>query len=217
VEAGDLTPAYQRDRRRLVERLREQGIEDLAVLHAFDTVPRHLFVPEAVRHRAYEDSALPIGRGQTVSRPFVHATFLSLLGLGGTERVLEIGTGSGFQTALLGRLAAEVYSVERLFPLADRARSILEALGFDNVWLMVGDGRLGWPRQAPYDAILVGAAATEIPSALCEQLADGGTLLIPVGEEGRQELRCIVRETDGYRESVVERARFVPLISDETQ
>lgn len=214
MEADDLTSAYQRDRRRLVERLRELGIEDLAVLHAFDTVPRHLFVPEGVRHRAYEDSALPIGRGQTVSRPFVHATFLSLLGLGGRERVLEIGTGSGFQTALLGRLAAEVYSVERLFPLFERARLILEALEFDNVWLMVGDGSLGWARQAPYDAILVGAASPDIPAALPEQLTIGGTLLIPVGDGRDQELRRIVRDTNGYRDTLVERARFVPLVKD---
>ena len=214
MEPGDLSSAYIRDRRRLVERLRELGIEDLAVLHAFDTVPRHLFVPEAVQHRAYEDSALPIGRGQTISRPFVHATFLSLLGLSGTERVLEIGTGSGFQTALLGRLAGQVYSVERLFPLADRARVVIESLGFDNVWLLVGDGSLGWARHAPYDAILVGAASPEVPPALREQLAVGGTMLIPVGDAGDQELRRVVRRAEGFADEPVERARFVPLVGD---
>lgn len=215
MEAGALSSAYQRDRRRLVERLRELGIADLAVLHAFDTVPRHLFVPEAVQHRAYEDSALPIGRSQTISRPFMHATFLSMLGLTGTERVLEIGTGSGYQTALLGRLAAQVYSVERLFPLADRARAVIESLGFENVWLLIGDGSLGWARHAPYDAILVGAASPQIPPALCEQLAVGGTMLIPVGEAGDQELRRVVRLDDGFEDEPVDRARFVPLVSDE--
>ena len=214
MEAGSLSSPYQRNRRRLVERLRELGIADLAVLHAFDTVPRHLFVPEAVQHRAYEDSALPIGRGQTISRPFMHATYLSMLGLSGNERVLEIGTGSGYQTALLGRLAAQVYSVERLFPLADRARTIIEELGFDNVWLLVGDGSIGWARHAPYDAILVTAASPQIPSALREQLAVGGTMLIPVGDADGQELWRVVRQPDGYEEEPVERARFVPLIGD---
>lgn len=214
MEAGSLSSAYQRDRRRLVERLRELGIEDLAVLHAFDTVPRHLFVPEAVRHRAYEDSALPIGRSQTISRPFTHATYLSLLGLGGTERVLEIGTGSGYQTALLGRLAGQVYSVERLFPLADRAREVIASLELDNVWLLVGDGSLGWARHAPYDAILVTAASPQIPPALCEQLAVGGTMLVPVGDQDGQELRRVVRQPDGLEEELVDRARFVPLVGD---
>ncbi len=214
MEAGSLSSPYQRNRRRLVERLRELGIADLAVLHAFDTVPRHLFVPEAVQHRAYEDSALPIGRGQTISRPFMHATYLSMLGLSGNERVLEIGTGSGYQTALLGRLAAQVYSVERLFPLADRARTIIEELGFDNVWLLVGDGSIGWARHAPYDAILVTAASPQIPSALREQLAVGGTMLIPVGDAAGQELWRVVRQPDGYEDEPVERARFVPLIGD---
>jgi len=214
MEADALSSAYQRNRRRLVERLRDLGIEDLAVLHAFDTVPRHLFVPEAVQHRAYEDSALPIGRGQTISRPFMHATYLSMLGLSGSERVLEIGTGSGYQTALLGRLAAQVYSVERLFPLADRARTIIETLGFDNVWLLVGDGSIGWARHAPYDAILVTAASPQIPPALREQLAVGGTMLIPVGDADGQALWRVVRQPDGYEEEPVERARFVPLVGD---
>jgi protein-L-isoaspartate(D-aspartate) O-methyltransferase len=197
-----------------VARLRELGIEDLAVLHAFDTVPRHLFVPEAVQHRAYEDSALPIGRSQTISRPFMHATFLSMLGLSGTEKVLEIGTGSGYQTALLGRLAAQVYSVERLFPLAERAREVIETLGFDNVWLLVGDGSIGWARHAPYDAILVTAASAEIPPALTEQLAVGGTMLIPIGNAESQELRRVVRHDDGFEDEPIEQARFVPLIGD---
>ena len=195
-------------------RVSPSGDEDLAVLHAFDTVPRHLFVPEAVRHRAYEDSALPIGRGQTISRPFTHATYLSLLGLGGTERVLEIGTGSGYQTALLGRLAGQVYSVERLFPLADRARGVIESLGFDNVWLLVGDGSIGWARHAPYDAILVTAASPQIPPVLCEQLAVGGSVLVPVGDQDGQELRRLVRHADGFEEELVDRARFVPLLGD---
>ncbi len=200
-----------------MERLQELGIDDLAILHAFDTVPRHLFVPEAIQHRAYEDCALPIGFGQTISRPLVHATFLRLLRLTGGEKVLEIGTGSGFQTALLGRLAREVYSVERLSPLADRARTAIAAAGLDNVWLLVADGSLGWARHAPYDAILVSAASPRVPEALCDQLADGAAMLIPVGDEAHQELWRVVRDGDRWQHNVVEGARFVPLVGEDVE
>lgn len=214
--ARDVTTAYRRDRRRLVERLREAGIEDLAVLHAFDTVPRHLFVPETLRSRAYEDSALPIGYGQTISRPGAHALHLSLAAFRGGEKVLEVGTGSGFQTALLSRLTEEVFSVERVGPLAERARKRLAALGFDNVRLRAGDGSSGWPGEAPFDVILVGAAAPDVPDPLKKQLATGGRLLVPVGGEDDQTLVRVVREADErWREERLDAARFVPLLGEE--
>ena len=212
---GELKDAYRRDRRRLVEELRSRGIEDLAVLHAFDAVPRHLFVPEEVRHRAYEDTALPIGHGQTISRPAAHALHLSLAGLEGDERVLEVGTGSGFQTALLARLAGEVRSVERVRALAERARERLAGLGADNVVLRVGDGSRGWPEEAPFDVILVGAAAPDVPGALKRQLAPDGLLLIPVGDDDHQELVRVDRSGDRWATEVVDAARFVPLVGDE--
>jgi protein-L-isoaspartate(D-aspartate) O-methyltransferase len=169
---------YRGARRRLVSLLQDQGIKDLSVLHAIDEVPRHIFVPTAVRHRAYEDSALPIGSGQTISQPSIHARYLELLGLTGKEKVLEIGTGSGYQTALLAKLAAQVFTIERIGPLLERAKDILRQVGASNVSYMLGDGTLGWSQFAPYDAILVGAAAPEIPPAYVEQLAEGGRLLI---------------------------------------
>lgn len=207
--------AHRRDRRRLVERLRSAGIEDLAVLHAFDTVPRHRFVPETLRRRAYEDAALPIGHGQTISRPGVHALHLSLAALDGDEKVLEIGTGSGFQTALLARLSREVYSVERVPALAERARERLAELGVANVALRVDDGSRGWPEAAPFDVILVGAAAPEVPTVLCEQLAGAGRLVVPVGDDEHQELRLVVRRSGEYLATTVDRARFVPLLGEE--
>lgn len=216
MDAGaGLSGRYRRQRRRLVEALREAGVTDLAVLHAFDQVPRHRFVPEGVRHRAYDDEALPIGHGQTISRPSVHAVHLELAGLEGDERVLEIGTGSGFQTALLASLAAEIFSIERVPALAHRARRRLEAEGFGGVNLRVGDGSLGWPEAAPFDVILVGAAAPEVPTGLRDQLAVGGRLLVPVGRDEAQELLRVDRREDGWEEAPVERSRFVPLLGDE--
>lgn len=212
---GDVKEAYRRDRRRLVEELREKGIEDLAVLHAFDAVPRHLFVPEEVRHRAYRDTALPIGHGQTISRPSVHALHLSLAELEGGERVLEVGTGSGFQTALLARLAGEVYSVERIEPLARRARERLSSLGVEDVVLKVGDGSRGWPDAAPFDVVLVGAAAPEVPPSLRRQLSAGGRLLMPRVHDGKQILVRGVRDADGWAEEPLDDARFVPLVGEE--
>lgn len=207
--------AYRRHRRRLVEQLSASGIEDLAVLHAFDSVPRHLFVPEAVCHRAYEDVALPLGHGQTISRPAVHAFHLQLARLAGGERVLEVGTGSGFQTALLARLVREVFSIEVLPELAAAARARLDALGLRNVRLRTGDGSVGWPEQAPFDAILVGAAAPAVPEALREQLAPAGRMLIPVGTARAQRLLWISRAGDGWEEREIDDARFVPLVGEE--
>lgn len=207
--------AYRRSRRRLIEMLRNGGITDLAVLYAFDAVPRHLFVPEAVRHRAYEDVALPLGHGQTISRPGVHALHLQLAGLAGTERVLEIGTGSGFQTALLAHLTGHVYSIEVVPEVAELGRSALERCGVGNVTLRVGDGSMGWPEEAPYDRILVGAAAPQMPESLVSQLGDGGRMLVPVGDGASQELRLVERRGEQVDTRVVDEARFVPLVGEE--
>jgi len=193
---GDSFAGY---RARLVETLRARGIRDLAVLKAFAETPRHLFVPEALRSRAYDDVALPIGDGQTISQPFTHARQLEALHLQGGERVLEVGTGSGYQTALLGALVEQVFSVERVAALAVRARQALREAGVTNVSVLLGDGTLGWSDYAPYDAILVAAGGPEIPPPLVAQLAPAGRLLIPLGRsagkgsEGGQTLTLVER------------------------
>lgn len=203
---------YRGARRRLVETLQEQGIRDLSVLNAIDETPRHLFVPTGVRHRAYEDSALPIGNSQTISQPSIHARYLELLKLTGKEKVLEIGTGSGYQTALLSRLAAQVFSIERIAPLLEKAKEVLQQVGASNVSFMLGDGTLGWRQFAPFDAILVGAAAPEIPEAYIEQLADGGRLLIPLGDRDEQILHLFTRRGDELDRQDIAPVRFVPLL-----
>lgn len=203
---------YVRDRRRLVDRLRDEGIEDLAVLHAIDSVPRHWFVPPELHARAYDLAPLPIGLQQTISSPVIHALSLELAGVSEGDRVLEVGTGSGYQTALLAALGAEVYSIERLPALAERARDALETRGFD-VHLRVGDGSAGWPEAAPFDAIIVGAAAATIPGALLAQLAEGGRLIVPVGTRD-QALYRITRAGSEYRQERITGARFVPLIEN---
>jgi protein-L-isoaspartate(D-aspartate) O-methyltransferase len=209
VGQGDSFGGY---RTQLVELLREKGIRDLAVLRAVQKVPRHCFVPESVRHRAYEDSPLPISNGQTISQPLVQATYLQALKLTGYEKVLEIGTGSGYQTALLGVLASMVFSVERHRALAESAREVLEQVGIKNVTILVGDGTLGWGPFAPYDAILVSAASPEAPAPLLEQLADGGRLVVPLGDRENQVLTMITREGDDYRRENLGGVRFVPLV-----
>ena len=208
------TDSYGGYRVRLAETLRAQGIRDLAVLKAFAETPRHLFVPEAVRHRAYEDTALPIGAGQTISRPFTQARYLEALRLTGREKVLEVGTGSGYETALLGALAEQVFSVERVRPLAEAALRILRAAGVRNASVLVGDGTLGWSAYAPYDAILVSAGGPEVPAPLLEQLAPGGRLLIPLGAKGAQVLTLVQRTGDGVRRTSLGDARFVPLVGE---
>jgi protein-L-isoaspartate(D-aspartate) O-methyltransferase len=195
-----------------VERLREQGIKDLAVLRAVGETPRHLFVPEALRERAYEDVALPIGRGQTISQPLTHARYLEALALQGQERVLEIGTGTGYQTALLARLAAQVFSVERLSELVSQAREALGQAGARNTTVLQGDGSLGWRPYAPYDAILVAAAGPLVPQPLLGQLADKGRLLMPVGPPGAQEIIRVTRRGPELTEERIAAASFVPLI-----
>ena len=210
-ELRDLA-AQQERRRQLIEKLRQAGVRDLAVLYAFDRGPRHLFVPDVFEARAYADEALPLGHGQTISRPSTHALFLQSLALKGEERVLEIGTGSGFQTALLATLCRQVFSIERVPELAAAARSRIEALGFSNVAIRAGDGTYGWRRYAPYDAILVGAGAREIPQPLVQQLATGGQLLIPLGEREAQKLHRIVRTENGsVEDAVIADVKFVAL------
>ena len=199
-------------RRRLVEALQERGVRDLAVLHAFDQTPRHLFVPTAMRHRAYEDSALPIGNGQTISQPSTHARYLELLALTGKERVLEIGTGSGYQTVLLSHLASQVFSIERVGTLVTKARDAIRAAGASNVSLLAGDGTLGWRDYSPYDAILVTAGSPTVPTPLAEQLADGGRLLIPIGDREEQILTLFTRRGEELVRRDIGAARFVPLI-----
>jgi len=197
-----------------VEHLQGRGINDLAVLHAVASVPRHHFVPEAVRHRAYEDVALPLGHGQTISRPGVHAAHLSLAQLDGSEHVLEVGTGSGYQTALLAELATWVYSLEVVPELGAMARGRIEELDLKNVSLRVGDGSLGWPEAAPFDVILVGAAAPDVPPTLVEQLSDGGRMLVPVGDAERQVLYRVERDGEEVRREEVDCARFVPFTGE---
>lgn len=206
--------SYGGYRARLVEQLREKGIRDLAVLHAVAETPRHLFVPEAVRHQAYEDRALPIGGGQTISQPFTQARYLEALRLKTSDRVLEVGTGSGYQTALLGQLAGQVFSVERVRSLAETALAALRAAGVRNVSVLIGDGTLGWSDYAPYDAILVAAGGPDVPPPLVEQLAPGGRLLIPLGERGGQTLTLIERTEGGLTRRALGPALFVPLLGE---
>lgn len=203
-----------RTRERLVQRLRETGIRDTAVLEAIGKLPRHLFMDEALASRAYEDTALPIGHGQTISQPYIVARMTELLLADGARRVLEIGTGSGYQTAVLCALTQEVYSVERIEPLHKSARRCLQELGYRNFRLKLSDGSDGWPEYAPYDAILVTAAAAEVPAALLAQLAPTGRLLIPVGNVARQELLSIRQTADGIVREQIELVNFVPLIQD---
>jgi len=216
VDAGRIDPAYRRDRRRLIESLQAGGVNDLAILHAFDAIPRHMFVPDAVIHRSYEDVALPLGHGQTISRPGAHALHLGLAQLSGEETVLEIGTGSGYQTALLSQLSGRVYSVETVPELAGLAEARLRSLGLENVTLRIGDGSGGWPEHAPYDVILCGAAAPRVPESLVAQLATGGRLIIPVGDDSGQHLIRVTLGIDNeLQEEAVDSAHFVPLTGEE--
>jgi protein-L-isoaspartate(D-aspartate) O-methyltransferase len=199
-------------RRRLVDDLRRKGIADAAVLDAIAQTPRHAFVPTGLAHRAYEDSALPIGSGQTISQPFVHARSLELLQASGRGRALEVGTGSGYQTALLARLATHVYSIERVPELHERAGGSLRAVGVTNVSLACADGTDGWPEHAPYDAIVVGAGSPDVPQPLAGQLAEGGRLVVPVGGRDEQRLVLIERRGNRFVRSEFDLVRFVPLV-----
>jgi len=212
--ASALGPAdsYGGYRQRLVESLQEKGIHDLAVLRAIATVPRHHFVPDSVRHRAYEDSALPIAAGQTISQPYVQARSLEELRLRGGEKVLEVGAGSGYQTALLAQLAGNVVAVERVPALAIAARAALRDLGIQNVSLVIGDGTLGWRSLAPFDAIVVAAASPRLPAPLVDQLAPGGRMVIPIGDREEQTLVRVDKIDGSVRTTPLSGVRFVPLL-----
>ena len=206
-----MTSARTRDR--LITRLREQGIASAAVLERIRSVPRHVFVDEALASRAYEDTALPIGHGQTISQPYVVARMTEAL-LEGTppRKVLEVGTGCGYQTAVLAPLVATIYSVERIAVLQQRARRVMRDLRITNVFMRHGDGFEGWPPYAPYDGILVAAAALAVPAALLEQLGNGGRLVMPVGPERDQQLVRITRRGEHFEREVLGPAIFVPLL-----
>ena len=208
----------QRTRNRLVQRLRDKGVADERVLDAIATVPRHLFLDEALASRAYEDNALPIGHGQTISQPYMVATMTAAIleAMEGGGRVLEIGTGSGYQTAVLAALVSRVYSVERIGVLLERARRRLRSLSVRNVRFKHADGNYGWPTEAPFDAAIVTACATHVPHALADQLADGAPLVIPVGNGDVQELRLLRRSGDGWRQQTLDHVRFVPLLKGAT-
>jgi protein-L-isoaspartate(D-aspartate) O-methyltransferase len=202
-----------RTRERLIQRLIEQGIRDPRVLDRIRNVPRHQFMDEALASRAYEDTALPIGFGQTISQPYVVARMTEAVTVGGTPaRVLEVGTGCGYQTAVLAPLVGTLYSIERVGPLLDKARQRIRALGIKNVRFKHADGTEGWKTQAPFDAILVAAAPHAVPMKLLEQLRDGGRLVAPIGPEGQQELLRLTRRGDQYIRERLGFVSFVPLV-----
>ena len=207
----------QRQREEMVHRqLAERGIRDLRVLNAMRKAPRHEFVPESFWQDAYEDHPLPIGEGQTISQPYIVAAMLEHLALKASDRVLEIGTGSGYVTALLALLCAEVYSIERHAQLAIAAEATLQRLKYSNVKIKVGDGTQGWAEHAPFDAILVSAATAQMPLALFVQLREGGRMIVPIGPSSSQELH-LIRKVRGEAEvKILEGCRFVPLVEDTT-
>jgi protein-L-isoaspartate(D-aspartate) O-methyltransferase len=189
-----------------------RGIKDRRVLDAMRQVPRHLFVPKDTRGLAYCDGPLPIGQGQTISQPYIVAMMTELLELTGQEKVLELGTGSGYQAAILSRLVRQVYSVERHAALAEQAEKVFAQLGYDNIVISVGDGTLGWPEHSPYEAIIVTAAAPDVPQPLMEQLADGGRLVAPVGSRWSQVLAKVKRQGETLTKEHLTAVAFVPLV-----
>lgn len=205
----------QRTRERLIKRLRELGIRNEDVLAVMRATPRHIFLDEALAHRAYEDTALPIGYSQTLSQPYIVARMTELLLTHGTpKRVLEIGSGSGYQTAILARLVGHVFAVERIKPLLEKSRQRLRELGLRNVTLSYRDGGIGWPEKAPFDAVLSAAAPERIPPELLDQLGPNGILVMPVGADGDQWLRVVCRKgsSDNFEDTRLEAVRFVPLV-----
>lgn len=209
----DAADPYGPARERMVRTVRAHGCDDEAVLAVLGRLPRHEFVPEDVRRFAYQDSPLPIGHEQTISQPFIVAFMTAALHLRPTDKVLEIGTGSGYQAAVLAELAAEVYTIEIVVPLARRAEALLQRLGYHNVHVRAGDGYRGWPQQAPFDAIMVTAAPDHVPEPLVDQLAPGGRMILPVGE-GRQQLVLIEKSEQGVTRRSVLDVRFVPMTGE---
>lgn len=204
---------YRIARERMVrDQLMPRGIKDPGVLKAMGKIPRHLFVEEALAGEAYNDHPLPIGHQQTISQPYIVALMTQALELTGQEKTLEIGTGSGYQTAILAELSEKVYTVERIRSLMEKARELLDQLGYTNVLFSAFDGTLGWKAYEPYDAIMVTAGAPRVPEPLCEQLAEGGRMIIPIGDKFSQELIKIVRNKDQFREQDLGGCRFVDLI-----
>lgn len=194
------------------EQIAARGVRDRRILEAFLEVPRHRFVEEYLKYKAYDDYPLSIGYGQTISQPYMAAIMTEALAPKPTDRILEIGTGSGYQAAILSRLCSRVFSIERIAALASRARKVLDELGYFNVHVKVGDGTLGWPQEAPFDGIIVTAGAPYVPEALIAQLARGGRLIIPVGDAGVQDLKRCVAADEGVREESLGGCRFVKLI-----
>ena len=200
-------------RRKMVEeQLGDRGIKDLCLLEVMSRVPRHLFTLDSLQHRAYGDTPLPIGENQTISQPYIVAAMTEALKLKGHERVLEIGTGSGYQTAVVAELAAQVFTIERINVLSRKAQQILEGLGYANIVFKMFDGTYGWPDQAPFDAIMVTAAAKEIPEALIKQLGDGGTLVAPAGGADKQKLIVLTKKGDHVSKREIGDCKFVPLV-----
>ncbi len=203
---------FDKQRSRLVEELTAQGIRDSRVLAAIGRVPRHLFIPQALEAQAYRNISLPLPEGQTISQPYTVARMLELASLDGAERVLEIGTGSGYLAALLAQLCHQVFSIERIEILARQARRVLDSLNLYNVNIMVGDGTLGWNKYRPYDAVLISAAGLDIPRVLLDQLVEGGRMVLPLGDSGRQELVLVRKDPSGVVREKVDLCHFVPLI-----
>ena len=208
----------QRTRDRLIDILRKNNIKNEEVLNVIASMPRHLFVDEALSSRAYENISLPIGHGQTISQPYMVARMTEVLLEGGNiKRVLEVGTGSGYQTAILSKLVFSVFSVERIKPLLDNAKNKFRQLQLNNVLTRYSDGGWGWPEKAPYDAIIVTAAPEILPTSLLEQLVDGGKLIIPMGKKGEQELLVFQRVGDKFHKKILEKVSFVPLLKGRSQ
>jgi protein-L-isoaspartate(D-aspartate) O-methyltransferase len=210
-----MTQDFQKERVAMVEeQLRPRGISDLRVLEAMAKIPRHLFVPGNYQLAAYDDRPLPIGEGQTISQPYMVAVMTQSLGLKGEERVLEIGTGSGYQAAILAELSKEIFTIERIPLLIERARKVLRELGYTNISYLTGDGSKGWPEKAPFDGIIVTAGAPDTPQTLKSQLGEGGRLVIPTGPRYTQTLYKVTRKGDHFIEEDITGCVFVPLVGD---
>ena len=209
----EVIQSYAGQRRKMVEeQLVERGVKDLRLLEAMSRVPRHLFAQDSLQHRAYGDTPLPIGENQTLSQPYIVGAMTEALELKGEERVLEIGTGSGYQTAIIAELARQVFTIERLNNISRKAQKILEGLNYMNIVFKMFDGTYGWPDQAPFDAILITASAREIPESLIKQLGDGGRLVAPIGETDKQKLVVLTKKGDRVSRKNLGDCKFVPLI-----